>query len=113
MAMMPEDLSESVAFDVETATPDGAGGSAVTWEQVFVSRAEFRYQRGNEAVQAGGLTGTAQFKVRIPSHSAARAVTPEHRMRDVRRGVAYNIREVDAITDRANVWLVVENGVAI
>lgn len=104
---------EAVAFDAPVQSADGYGGNAVTWQEQFTSRAEFRYQRGDEAVEAGGLTGTARFKVRIPAHDAARAVTTEYRMRDTRASVAYNIREVDTVTDRLFVWLVVESGVAI
>lgn len=106
-------LREAVGFDAKVTVPDGYGGEDVTWTEAFTARAEFRYERGREAVQAGGLTGTAVFKVRIGSHAAARALTVAHRMRDTRRGVAYNIREVDAVTDRANVWLIVESGVAM
>lgn len=75
--------------------------------------AEFRYQRGGEAVQAGGLTGTASFKVRVRSSTLTRALTVEAKMRDVRRGREYQVREVDAITHRSCVWLVVEHGVAL
>lgn len=106
-------LDQSVAFDAAQTVADGYGGEDRTWAQVYACPAEFRYQRGTEAMQAGGLTGAASFKVRIRSSNAARLVKADDRMRDVRRGVAYNIREVDAITDRAWVWLVVENGVAI
>lgn len=106
-------LRHSVAFDAEQVTPDGYGGEDRTWVEAFACAAEIRYQRGKEAVEAGGLTGTASFKVRVRSSSQTRALTTDHRMRDVRRGVAYNIREVDAITDRAWVWLAVESGVSI
>lgn len=113
MAWASQMLSESVAFDRLTETPDGMGGYVVDWDELFACRAEFRYQKGGEAVEAGGLTGQATFKVRIPAHDGARALTSDYRMRDLRRGVVYNIREIDVVSDRANVWLVAESGVAV
>lgn len=106
-------LRERVAFDVAVETPDGSGGMERTWSEVAERAAEFRYERGREAVQAGGLTGSAVFKVCVRSDEVTRGLTTAHRMRDVRRGVIYNLREVDSITDRAWVWLGVENGVAL
>lgn len=104
---------ERVAFDVEQRIPDGSGGQKVEWVEAFLCAAEFRYERGREAVQAGGLTGTATFKVKVRSSIQSRALTTDHRMRDVRRGLAFNIREVDAITDRDWIWLVAQSGVAV
>ena len=43
----------------------------------------------------------------------AREISADWRMRDLRRGAEYNVREVDAITDRAWIFLVVESGVAV
>lgn len=106
-------LRERVAFDAEQTTPDGSGGQVRSWVESFSCAAEIRYERGREAVEAGGLTGTASFKVRVRSSSQSRALTTEHRMRDLRRELVFNIREVDAITDRASVWLLVESGVAV
>jgi head-tail adaptor len=106
-------LRESVAFDSITATPDGYGGEDRTWEEQHGCRAEFIYQRGSEAVDAARLQGKAVFKVKIRSCAAAREISTDDRMRDVRRGADYNIREVDAITDPRWVYIVVEAGVAI
>jgi len=105
-------LREAVAFDRKTKTADGYGGFDVAWQEQFSARAEFRYERGREAVEAGAVTGQAVFKVRVRSSIKSRAITADDRMRDTRRQVTYNIREVDAVSDRANVWLVVESGVA-
>lgn len=105
-------LRERVAFDALVETPDGMGGHDRTWTEVAVVAAEFRYERGREDVQAGGLTGTASWKVRVRSSVATRGLTTEHRMRDVRRSVTHQVREVDAVSDRANVWIGVEAGVA-
>ncbi|WP_170133812.1 phage head closure protein [Palleronia aestuarii] len=106
-------LNERVAFDIEDQTDDGYGGKNRSWQETFQAAAEIIYERGGEATIAGGLTGTASWKVRIRAHAASRAVTTDHRMRDVRRGLAFNIREVDALSDRLYVWLKVDSGVAI
>lgn len=106
-------MRERVAFDRRVGVADGLGGEAVSWSEVYACAAEFRYQRGGESVEAGGLTGQAVFKVRVRTCAATEALTQDDRMRDVRRSVAYNIREVDRISDPAHVWLVAESGVAI
>jgi head-tail adaptor len=106
-------LNERVAFDGETKVPDGSGGFDVSFGEVFTAWASLEYDRGKEAVDAGGLTGTAVFRVKLRSSAASRAITTDYVMRDVRRGVKYNIREIDAITDRAWIWLRVESGVAV
>ncbi len=103
----------SVAFDAETKTPDGYCGLGTGWSEVHADRAEFIYQKGAEAIEAGRLTGTVMLKVRIDSCGAARALTVKHKMRDVRTGTEYNIRQVDVVTDQDSVWLVVESGVAV
>lgn len=102
-----------MAFDLPTTSTDAYGGVVSGWAQQFSDRAQFIYQRGREAEQAGRLTGTAVFKVKLRSHTASRAVTTEYRMRDTRRSTSYNVREVDAVTDRDYVWLMVERGVAV
>lgn len=106
-------LRDRVAFDEEVETPDGLGGRDRVWSERFQCWAEIRYERGAEAVQAGGQTGTAVWKIRIRSNTSSRAITTDYRMRDLRRDIVLNIREVDAISDRAYVWLIVEQGVAV
>lgn len=106
-------LQESVAFDAPTVSTDEYGGQISGWTEQFRDRVQFIYQRGREAENAGRLTGSAVFKVKMRSSTKSREITPDYRMRDVRRGVAFNIREVDAISDRRWVWLMAESGVAI
>ena len=107
------DLRDRVTFDVPVVTPDGFGGEARSWSAVGAFWAEFRYQHGKEGAAPGGTTNAASFKVRIRSGPVTRGLTTDARMRDVARGVTYNIREVDAVSDRAHVWIVVESGVAV
>lgn len=106
------DLFEEVAFDSYTGAADGYGGQTLTWSEHYACRAEFKYLRGGEQMEADTLSGLATYKVKIRSCTEARAITQDMRMRDTRRGVTYNIREVDAVSDRAWVYLVAQQGVA-
>lgn len=106
-------LTEHVAFDEPRYFPDGAGGEDRTWVEILDVRAQFLYMRGSEIVDAARLEGRQLFKVLLRSSSSSRAITTDWRMRDVRRGTQFNIREVDAVTDRRWVWVTVEAGVAI
>ncbi len=111
-------MHEHVAFDMESHVPDGSGGQVRDWVQHHACRAKFIYSRGSEVVAAARLQGRAIYKVRIRQCAAARTIQADWRMRDLRRGdqtkdlpgEEYNVREVDAITDRKWVYLVVESG---
>ena len=93
------------------------------YSEAHLAMAEFIFQKGDEVVQAARNAGRQVFKIRIRQCEAARAITTGYRMRDVRRGwpsgegadslpgTRYNITNVDAITDRGNVWLTVEGPV--
>ena len=106
-------LRERVAFDAPTMTDDGYGGQERGWTQVYACRAEFIYTRGAEEVEASRLAGMASYKVRIRGCDAARAIRSDYRMRDIRRGTAYNVRQIDSISDPHHVYFVVESGVAV
>lgn len=113
-------LEQSIAFDQEVSVQNASGGHDTSWEERHACRAEFIYSRGSEAVDAARLQGRSIYKVKIRSCAASRAITSDFRMRDLRRGdlaaelpgEPYQIREIDAITDRRWVYLVVESGVA-
>lgn len=119
----PTFLNESVSFERPITGSDGYGNQVTSgWVAGHVCRAEFIYSRGSEAVDAARLQGRSIFKIRIRQCQAARAITTDWRMVDNRRvtyasGVAqsgvYNIREVDAITDRQWIYIVAEAGVAV
>lgn len=118
-------LTERPAFDLPVRTPDGSGGTIRTWSHQCTTWAEFIYGSGSEVMNAARLQGRFTLKVRVRSSADTRRITVEWRMRDPRRGLPggepgdvlpgtrYNIREVDAVTDRAWVYLVVEAGVAV
>lgn len=105
-------LPDAVAFD-EPADSVGSGGKVTTtWGQRHACRAQFIYARGSEAVEAARRDGRSVYKVKIRTCTAARQIKQSWRMRDTRRGVSYNVIEVDAITDREWIYLVVESGKA-
>ena len=119
-------LRHAVAFDrPDQGSSDGIGGYDRVWTEIRSCRAEIIYMRGSEAVEAARLQGRSVFKVKIRKLGTARDITPDFRMRTVHEGLPggegasdpapgtrYNVREVDAISDRRWVYLVVESGVA-
>jgi head-tail adaptor len=105
-------LDRLFAFDEPVRTGNDAGGSRSGWNELFKAWAEVRYVRGGESAQAGGLSVAATFKIRVRSTANTRALTGAHTMRDPQDETRFNIREIDALSDRAYVWLVVQAGVA-
>ncbi|MGC0224927.1 phage head closure protein [Pseudooceanicola nitratireducens] len=105
-------LSERVAFDSKTAAADGSGGRVEGWTEEFSCWGQFIYSRGGETEQAARLQGRSVYKLLLRSSSETRRIVADWRMRDLRRGAVYNVREVDAISQRGWVYLVVESGVA-
>ncbi len=117
------DQTERLAFDEPVQVADEGGVTRPIWTQRHVDLARMVYHRGGEAVEAARLTGRQIFKVRIGQCAAARRIDQTWRMRDLRRGMPdgapgdtlpgtrYAIREVDTITDRQWIYLVVESGV--
>lgn len=118
-------LKELVAFDAPVENPDGGGGVEIGWIEFRSCRAEFIYSRGSEAVEASRLQGRSVYKVKIRDLGTAHQISLFCRMRTVRRGLPdgeghsdplpgerYNVREIDRITTRGWVYLVVESGVA-
>jgi len=106
-------LYEKVAFDKPVQQSDGYGNTTNGWAPEFSCRAQFIYARGGESVEAARLQGRSIFKVRIRQCAAARGIQQSWRMVDARRGTVYNIREIDQISDRQWVYLLVESGVAV
>lgn len=117
------DLTSKLAFDSPAGVDDGLGGKTIAWSQQIQRSAKVIYQSGNEAVQAARLAGRSIYKVKLRNDSGTRQITTNWRARDVRHGLPsgvsgdplpgarYSIQEVDALTDRAWVWLVIEGDV--
>lgn len=106
--MRPGALTERVAFDEPTGGTDAFGGTIEAWTEHHVCAAQWVYGRGDESVQAAREAGRKAYKIKVRSCAATRALTTDYRMRDVRRSTVWNIVEVDAITDRAWIYIVVE-----
>ena len=104
---------QSMAFDAPVTAPDGYGGQETTWAETHTCRAEMIYHKGGEEVESARLSGAKVFKVKIRQCTLARQITSSWRVRDVRRTEEYNIREVDAISDRQFIYIVAESGVAV
>lgn len=101
-------LTEAVAFDEPTGSTDAFGGQSIGWTEHHACRAQWVYGKGDEVLQAARNAGRKVYKVKVRSSVKTRAITEEYRMRDTRRSTVWNITEVDAITDRAWVYLSVE-----
>lgn len=104
-------LQEAVAFDENTGGDDGFGGKLESWTERHTCRAQWVYGKGDESVKAARDGGRKAYKIKVRSCAAARAIAEAYRMRDTRRSEAWNVVEVDAITDRAWVYIVVEGPV--
>lgn len=111
-------LEHSVAFDRREDVEDDYGNTVGDWREQFGRRAAFVYAGGRETVMAARLEGRGILKCRVLSDSSTRAIEQDWRMRDVRshadqqKQTTYAIVEVDSVTDRFWVYLVVERGVA-
>lgn len=103
-------LQQSVAFDSPALIREPGGVTQDGWEEEYRCRAEFIYSRGSEAVQAARMQGVSVYKVKIHSTPDAQRIQSSWRMRDRERGTAYNVVEVDAITDPRWVYIVAESG---
>lgn len=110
--MKSSSFYESVAFESEQTSSDGYGGESTAWQELFSARVQFMYHGGGEELESARLSAKSTYKVRVRSSADSRALSANDRMRDKRRGVIYNIREVDAIGSRRHVYLTVEAGVA-
>jgi head-tail adaptor len=106
------DLKQRVALERREKTNDGAGNHQAAFVEQFQRRAGFVYAGGGEAIAAERLLGRSILKIRMRSDQQTRSITADWRLRDVRRGTLYAIREVDAVTDPQCVYLVVSSGVA-
>jgi len=106
-------LVEAVVFDSPVRVADGLGGFDQGWQEQHRCRARFVFSKGGEAIEAARLQGKSVFKLMIRQCAAARSIAPDWRVRDERRTLAYNVREVDTVTDRLWIYVLIEGGVAV
>lgn len=105
------DLVHRYAFDRRVSVDRGDGVMDGDWQQVFVSSAGIVHLRGGEAVMQGRLAGQHPQIIFVRSSTLSRQVASDWRVRDVRSGVDYNIRDITPSSD--GLWLdfLVQSGV--
>lgn len=102
-----------VAFDVRQDSQDEYGNMTAGWIEQFQRRAEFRTLPGSESVMQARLQGRQPMQVNLRIDSDTARIGNDWQMRDVRNGLAYNIRDIRRdTTNRALMVLLVEGGVA-
>ena len=111
--MQAGDLHYRVAFARRVDVDDGYGNTKGAWLEQFQCRAAYRQLRGGESVMAGRLEGRHTQIITVRSSSHTRQIGTDWRVRDVRTGDEFNIRDVTHETDRQWISLLVERGVAV
>lgn len=106
-------MNFKLAFDAPFPTSNGMGGVIDGWIERHVCWAALTFLRGGEAVMGARLAGRQPVVVTVRDCAAARLIETDWRMRDIRSGVAYNIRTIIPSDDRATLQLTCESGVAL
>ncbi|MCV9965459.1 head-tail adaptor protein [Pararhizobium sp. BT-229] len=106
------DLYHSYAFDRRIEIDQGDGNTVGEWQQKFRCRAGVINLRGGESVMAGRLQGQHSQIVFVRASSVSMEATTEWQARDLRTGVAYNIREITRSDDRMWLDFLCQSGVA-
>lgn len=106
------DLIHRVSFEKRDQSSDGAGGTTTAYSAQFTVSAVYIHMRGGEAVMAGRLEGRHSLVVRVRSSANTRLVTTDWRMRDMRTGEVFNVRDITRTEDRAWIDFLGESGVA-
>lgn len=105
-------LYDKITFSTITEVPDGGGGFDLVLSD-FTVRANIRYLRGGETVQAARLTGKQPVVVTVRRSSATQALDTSCQMRDARTGTEYQIRAIAPSSDRQFIEITAESGVTI
>lgn len=103
---------DRVAFDAPIKTPDGGGGETRSWSEKFTCRASIKYLRGGESVMAGRLAGKQAVVVTVMASPIAKDIAPTWRMRDLKRGISYNVHVAIRSDSQACIEVTAESGVA-
>lgn len=105
-------LFYKVAFAKREFVPDGAGNEEGKFVEQFQSRAEFKHLRGGETVMAARLQGRHTQIIRVRVSDDTRQITAGWQARDIRRNIAFNIRDVEWEVNRQFISLTCESGVS-
>lgn len=112
--MRAGDLTFKIALDAPTQMPNGQGGMLQGWSEQYVCWANIRFLRGSETVIAARLAGRQPVVITVRNCAAARAVTVDWRIRDLRSGLEYNVRTAPVPSqDRAWLEITAESGVPV
>lgn len=104
-------LFNLISFEIMQEVEDGHGGFDLL-PVTFETRANIRYLRGGETVQAARLQGKQPVVVTVRRSSKTMQVNTDTVMRDARTGTVYNIRAVVPTEDRQFIEITAESGVA-
>ena len=106
-------LIERIAFDKREEIDDGYG-NVVSGDFVeqFQHQAKFIQLRASETVMAGRLESHPTLIMQVRACADTRQVGTDWRIRDIRRNVAYNIRDISEDKSRALLDLLAEANVA-
>ena len=92
--MQAGELREKIELLKQVSTPDGAGGSTISWEVQVTARAAIKVLKASETVMAGRLQGTQTLVATVRWQAALADVDGTWRLRNARTGNDYNIRAV-------------------
>ncbi|MGV1870891.1 head-tail adaptor protein [Agrobacterium rosae] len=106
------DLFHSVAFDKREEIDRGDGVTVGQWIEKFKVRAGFTHLRGGESVMADRLQGQHTQVIFVRSSTETRQIGTDWRVRDVRSGIEYNIRDITPTDDRHWLDFLCQSGVA-
>jgi hypothetical protein len=111
-------LYEKVAFDKRVpGNPDSPpvdyGNTEGEWEEQFQRRAEFIHLRGGESVLAARMQGQHTQVIRVRAGEETRSVNTDWRIRDLRTGAEFNIRDITPSDDRAWLDILAVRGVTV
>lgn len=107
------EMIDRYGFESRAAVDDGYGNIvAGAWEERFEQRAETIFLKGTEQVLASSLEGHQPVMLRVRTSTASRAITPEWRAHDKRRGIYFAIRAIAVTPDRDFIEITAEQGVA-
>jgi len=105
------DRHHRVAFERRSVVADdGYGNTTGPWTQQCVRWASMTPIRRGEAVMASRLTGVQPYAIVVLADSDTREITTAWRAR--LSGRTFNIRTVEPSPDRAEISMLVEEGVA-
>jgi head-tail adaptor len=94
------DLFHRFAFDERVEADRGDGVKVGAWEERFQRRAGIAHLRGGESVMAARLQGSHTQVVFVRTCSQTRQIDTAWRIRDVRTGEVFNIRDITPSDDR-------------